>query len=354
MRIVRLIFTLTIIFSFFITDGFCGNIVAAKYAGEFIATGVGARALGMGGAYVAISEDITAGYWNPAALAQINYPQIAGMHAQQFANIVNYNYGAVALPFGRKSTIALSMIRLGVDDIPNTTEALLDYGIDGIPNTGDPGEGNGKIDENERLDRNRVFYFNSAEYALYLSYGAKKNSQLSYGGNLKLVRKGIGANSAWGMGFDLACLWQPYSHVNVGLNLQDITTTLLVWDTESGRREAITPTSKIGIAYFFESSKIAGQIIPTMDMDVRFENRRFSAQYNWGRVSFDTHWGMEYRFKKLMAFRFGLDMGRFTAGFGVKLPKLNVDYAFLSHHDLGDTHRISLILAIEEERFKRR
>ncbi len=351
MRIFRFII-LIIIIPIFIENGYGGKIVKAKYAGEFLSTGVGARALGMGGTFVAISEDVTAGYWNPAALATINYPQLAGMYAQRFANIVNYNYGAVALPVGKTSGLALSFIRLGVDDIPNTEDALLDYGEDGIPGTGDAGEGNGIIDSNERLDRNKIFYFNSAEYAVYLSYGTRKSSNFFYGGNVKVLKKGIGENSAWGMGFDFACLWRPYSKVNVGVNLQDITTTLLVWDT--GRQEAITPTSKIGIAYFYESSKIAGQIVPAFDMDVRFENRRYSAQYNFDRVSFDLHFGMEYRLKQLLALRLGLDTGRFSAGIGVKLPKLNVDYAFLSHDDLGNTHRISLVLTIEEDKFKRK
>lgn len=328
------------------------EIVKAKYAGEFMATGVGARALGMGGSYVAVAEDITAGYWNPSALAQLEYPQLAGMHAQQFASIVNYNYAAVAMPLAHNRTIALSVIRLGVDDIPNTTEALLDYGADGIPNTGDPGEGNGKIDENERLDRNKVFYFNSAEYAVYLSYATQGNDHFYYGGNLKLVRKGIGDNSAWGMGFDLACWWQPLDRLHLGLNLQDITTTLLAWDT--GRREAITPTLKTGLAYHWEFSKIASEIIPALDLDIRLENRRYSAQSNLGPMSLDVHAGAEYRFKQRLALRAGLDTGHFTAGIGVKLPKLNVDYAFLSHHDLGDTHRISLILTIEEEKFRRK
>jgi len=185
-----------------------------------------------------------------------------------------------------------------------------------------------------------------------LSYGIKKSDTFLYGGNIKVIKKGIGENSAWGMGFDFACLWKPYPKLNVGVNLQDITTTLLVWDT--GRQEAVTPTSKIGVAYFWESSKIAGQLIPAFDMDIRFENRRYSAQYNLGRISFDMHFGMEYRLKKLIALRMGLDTGRFSAGVGVKLPKLDVDYAFLNHNDLGNTHRISLILSIEENKFKRK
>ena len=203
------------------------------------------------------------------------------------------------------------MIRLGVDDIPNTQEALLDYGLDGEPGTGDAGEGNGIIDPNERLDPNKVFYFNSAEYAFLFSYGTKRSDKFYYGGNVKILKKGIGDNTSWGMGFDVAMLWRPYPKLNVGANLQDITTTLLVWDT--GRQEAITPTSKIGVAYFWESSKIAGQIIPAFDMDIRFENRRYSAQYNLASVSFDFHFGAEYRLKNLLAFLLGLDTGRFTA-----------------------------------------
>jgi len=340
MRIIRLSIILILLVHFLINNGYGGKIVRAKYAGEFISTGVGARALGMGGTFVAISEDLTAGYWNPSALATLNYPQLAGMHAQRFANLVNYNYGAISLPVGSSSGLALSLIRLGVDDIPDTRYALEEIG--------DP---NGILDPGDRIDPSKVLYFNSAEYALYLSYGMKRNSNFYYGGNVKVVHKGIGDNSAWGMGFDLACLWKPYSRLNIGVNLQDITTTLLVWDT--GRQEAITPTIKIGTAYFWESTKIAGQIIPAFDVDIRFENRRYSAQYNLSSVSFDLHFGMEYRLKQLVALRLGLDTGRFTAGVGIKLPNLNVDYAFLSHEDLGNTHRVSLILTIKEKRFGR-
>ncbi len=74
--------------------------VIGKYAGEFLALGVGGRALGMGGAHVALVNDVTAGYWNPAGLAHMNYPQAALMHEENFGSLVNYHYGAVALPYG--------------------------------------------------------------------------------------------------------------------------------------------------------------------------------------------------------------------------------------------------------------
>jgi hypothetical protein len=61
----------------------------AKYAGEFMAIGIGGRALGLGSAYTALADDITAGYWNPAGLSSLMYPQIALMHDERFAGLVN-------------------------------------------------------------------------------------------------------------------------------------------------------------------------------------------------------------------------------------------------------------------------
>ncbi|MDZ7338396.1 MAG: hypothetical protein ONB30_07645, partial [candidate division KSB1 bacterium] len=62
-----------------------GQWRVGKYAGEFMSVGVGARALGMGGAHVAVAKDVTAGYWNPAGLAWVTFPQLAAMHAERFA-----------------------------------------------------------------------------------------------------------------------------------------------------------------------------------------------------------------------------------------------------------------------------
>ena len=129
----------------------------AKYAGEFISLGVGARALSMGGAFVALANDVTAGYWNPAGLSHMVYPQVTLMHAEQFGSLVNYDYGAVAMPFGTNASLGLSIIRLGVDDIPDTRNA----GIDQFGNlTYD-------INQFSRIDPERVQYFSAADWDRY-------------------------------------------------------------------------------------------------------------------------------------------------------------------------------------------
>ncbi len=80
------LFLLATFISLFISQS-NAQTVFAKYAGEFMAIGVGGRALGMGGAFTAVANDITAGYYNPAGLANLNYPQVSLMHAEQFGSL---------------------------------------------------------------------------------------------------------------------------------------------------------------------------------------------------------------------------------------------------------------------------
>jgi hypothetical protein len=315
-----------------------------KYAGEFMAMGVGGRALGMGGAYVAISGDVTNGYWNPSGLAMLRYPELAAMHARQFGGIVNYDYIGLAVPYRKQEGLGLSMVRLAVDDIYYTA----------LPR---PSLATGAAYTNEQgqVVGNRPYVSKTVtdgEYAFYMSYGRQRNQRLSYGANLKLVHKGVGDNSAWGLGFDVGALWNPIGHLQTGVNIQDITTTLLAWDT--GRRELIAPTIKTGFAYPLFFSFINTALLVAADTDVRFENRQFASQAHLGAVSLDFHLGAELLFRRAIAIRVGSDMGHFSAGAGLRLPRLDFDYAFLSNQDLENTHRVSLRVRIEEPRFARK
>ena len=137
MKILTKIFILLFLLAL---KGYGSGFEFAKYAGEFLATGVGARPLGMGGAFVALAEDGTAGYWNPAGLAFLNYPQIVLMHSERFKGEVNYDYVSFSFPYRKNRSLGFSLIRLGIDNIADTRNAWEDYGLDGMPDTGDFGE----------------------------------------------------------------------------------------------------------------------------------------------------------------------------------------------------------------------
>jgi hypothetical protein len=326
--------------------------VFGKYAGEFMAIGIGGRPLGMGGAFTGVANDVTSGYYNPAGLANVNYPQLSLMHSEQFGNLVNYDYGAVVIPFQDDMSFGLSIMRLAVDGIPDTRNALEDGRNPGVT-IYDPTFIN---DDYARLNYDKITEFSNQDWAFYLSFAKRQTQDFYWGANIKIIRRDIAEFGATGIGFDVGAFWMPLENLTVGGNLQDATTTLVAWST--GLNELISPTLKLGSAYRI-TGILGGYIMPAVDFDIRFENRQFASEFNVGPVSFDAHAGFEWNIKDLVYIRGGYsDVKQFTAGAGIKLPKLNIDYSFARFSQseldrLPDSHRISLILTLEEPRFLR-
>ncbi|MCL4548291.1 MAG: PorV/PorQ family protein [Bacteroidetes bacterium] len=336
--------TLVLSFLFISITSLYSQTVIGKYAGEFLAIGVGGRALAMGSAQVAIVNDVTAGYWNPAGLARINYPQVALMHEEHFGSLANYNYGAVAIPYGKDMSFGISLIRSSIDGIPDTRNALYDANGDGILDI-----------HTDRLDYTKITEFSNTDWAFYLTFAKRHSDNFYWGANVKLIKRNIAEYSAMGIGFDVGAFYNPIENLFLGANVQDVTTTIVAWST--GRNELITPTAKVGAAYSVKF--LGGTIMPAIDFDLRFENRQTASTFNVGPVSFDLHGGFEYNFKNVFAVRAGYnDVKQFTVGAGVFLPKLQIDYSFARFSQseverLPDTHRISLILTLEEPKFLR-
>ncbi|HET6463822.1 MAG TPA: UPF0164 family protein, partial [Candidatus Krumholzibacteria bacterium] len=121
---------------------------ATRLAGEFMALGAGARALGMGGAFAAVADDASAVYWNPAGIAGIEKRQALAMHAEQFGDLVNYNFGSYVQPTHlidpeRKPAFGVGLIHLGVPDQVVTNQLVFN-----------DVNGNGQIDQGELVDKN--------------------------------------------------------------------------------------------------------------------------------------------------------------------------------------------------------
>ncbi len=313
----------------------------AKYAGEFMAIGVGGRALGLGGAHVALVDDATAGYWNPGALARIDFPETVIMHDERFGSLINYDFVGLALPYGSDESLGLSVLRLGVDGIPDTRNAWIDANANGV------------FDAADQLNYSKISYFNTADWAVYFTYAKRSSSTLQYGANVKLIHRTLSDNAATGMGFDIGVVYSPFQNLFLGLNAQDVTTTLVAWNT--GRNELISPTLKLGSAYFIDL--FGGRFAPALDVDVRFEKRTYASVAHVGPISFDPHVGLEFDYKKTIAVRAGFnDVKQLSLGAGLHLRMLDVDYSFAkfsADESLGNTHRISLRFILQNDRFGR-
>lgn len=112
---------------------------AAKYAAEFLKLGIGARALGMGSGFVALANDASAAYWNPAGLATLSKPEMLFMHSEQLGSLANHDYLGFVEPLsgeGTRSAVGIGLIRLSVDNILVTKDAYSDLNHNG---SWDPG-----------------------------------------------------------------------------------------------------------------------------------------------------------------------------------------------------------------------
>jgi hypothetical protein len=336
----------------------------AKYGASFLERGVGARQLGMGGAGIALTNDVTAGYWNVAGLASTEYPEIAYMHDERFAGIVSFDYGSVAFPITARSTFGISFFRSGVDDIPNTLAAWDPIRDQPLPRP-----------------ENYITYFSAADYAFFVSYARSVSERTSFGVTGKIIRRSIGDfASAWGYSFDIGAQYRA-GKVLLGVNLQDISTMLLSWNTDqqrlsaleetfgdevpAGASELVLPVVRLGSGVelpFAESTSLN----LGFDTDVRFDGLRTFA-INAGDVSFHPRVGAELSFRDVVAIRAGIaDVSHSdalglqfspTVGAGLNIKQVELDYGFGNFagaaNELGYSHRVSFVLTLEQPSLKR-
>jgi hypothetical protein len=201
---------------------------ARKYSNEFLSIGVGARSLGMGGAFITAADDATSGYWNPAGLTGIQSKfQAALMHSEYFAGIAKYDYGSLATRIDPKSVLAVSVIRFGVDDIPDTSEL---------------------IDANGNINYDRIQSFSAADYGFLFSYARQLNDKgLSVGANAKVVHRVVGDFArSWGFGLDAGMQYKP-GKWRFAAMARDITSTFNAWSysLSDSQREAFTNTGNV-------------------------------------------------------------------------------------------------------------
>jgi len=322
------------------------TVHATKYAGEFLKVQPGARAIGMGGAFVAVADDATAPYWNPAGMVYLPYREVLPQHSEKFGSLVNHDYLGAVFPLGgpkgKQQAVGLGFMRLAIDDIPVTPrpgdlrpgQDFQDYGPDNDESTPDPGQGNGVWDPGERLLNLDLYQASSSDMALLLSYARHRGPHWAFGGNVKFVRQSLpdtipGENvTSFGAGLDVGVLYMPTDAVTIGVVVHDLTTTYLAWS--NGVREIVVPTLDTGAAFNFYPAD-RHSLTWALDLAWGFERRTLDAQIALGGQTWDVRTGLEYWYRNTFALRSGLNGKDLAFGAGVRYKHIGVDYAASLH-----------------------
>jgi hypothetical protein len=354
----RTLFILVSFFSLGLSDGYAQDITP-KYSNEFLSIGVGARALGMGGAQVSAARDVTAAYWNPAALMGIKHKyDFSLMHAEYFAGIAQYDYLAFSTPIKSDSQVAVSLIRFGVDDIPDTRFLY---------------------DANGALNYNNIQFFNAADYALLLSYARDLSDHFKVGMNAKVIHRNVGKFAqAWGFGLDLGGIYIK-NRLTVGLMVRDITTTFNAWSHNSelvrdiysqtnnevpiNSVELTLPRAISSISYQWKIGREFG-LLTALDLAMTFAGNR-NTVVSTKLISIDPRFGLEVSFQKLAFLRAGVGNFQYikdfdgneslnfqpSMGIGVFLSeRFQIDYALSDIGNVSETpysHVFSVRVSLE-------
>ncbi len=331
---------------------------AQKYSNEFLSIGIGAGAMGMGNATVAGVNDVTATYWNPAGLATIpneNGVYLGAMHAEWFAGVSKHDYLAATIPMAKEGRrLAISLIRNGIDGIPNTLSLYNDDGS---------------------INYDNVTEFSAADYAIMFSHARNMNvkkGKLYVGGNAKVIYRGIGRfATSWGFGIDLGLQY----HLNkwkFGFMGNDITTTFNAWSinfTDSERAvleasgndvtikslEITKPRFTLGARRSFSFKKV--ELEPEVDVIFTTDGQRntlVSSKF----TSIDLAIGLQALYNDFLSVRAGVSQFQKSKNFdgkestimspsfgiGLKLGLITVDYAYTNPSDGNNrfSHIVSL------------
>jgi len=289
----------------------------------------GARPNGMGEAFVAVSDDATAGWWNAGGLAFMKQRNLAFMHSQLVPDLVNdvyYEYLGYSSPAGDVGVWQASVI-------------YLTYGESVATDTQGTALG----------------YFNSWEGALQASFSMKLGENLGAGVSMKFIRvdyapanftqdnvDGTGTSFA----VDLGTLYKmPKQRLNLGFSLTNMGPNIAFIDREQS--DPLPFTGRLGVAWTPVADEISNLLV-TFDLEQSLVwlisddiNTRRSEVY---------HTGVEYRYVNLLAGRVGYvydqdgDFKDLTYGLGfIYKDKLSLDYANVPQaQTLERVHRWSL------------
>jgi long-subunit fatty acid transport protein len=286
---------------------------------QFLKIGVGARATGMGETFVAVANDITALFWNPAGLMQFGEQGVNFSHSEWLVDLRHEFLGGV-YRLGNNNAIGLSITALHTPAMQKTTEFQ--------PN------GTGE-------------YFKFGDLGIGLTFARRLTEQFSFGFTLRYVEETLAELKMRGLMFDLGTFyWTGLSNTRFAVTISNFgpqvkpggSVNNSLGRTVSEFQSFPPPTMfRIGVAYD--------------PIDNKTNKFTTSVQLNHPNDNAENiNIGAEYSYKDFLflrsGYKFNVESENYSGGVGFKAPLKfatgTVDYSFANFKALGFTHRISL------------
>lgn len=291
---------------------------------QFLKIGVGGRAAALGESFVAISDDASALYWNPAGLAQFSDNQVIFSHNMWLVDI-NHDFLGAVYHLDADNSFGISLTSLSMDKMPVTTEFAP--------------FGNGE-------------FFSFSDIALSVTYARRMTEQFSFGGTVKYIEETLDKLKMRGVMMDLGTYYRTglgttrfaVAVSNFGAELAPDGELVLIGNRNKSEWQSFAPPTIFRIGFALEPYQ-DDQHILTTSIQLNHPND------NSENVSF----GVEYSWSKLFYLRGGykinVDEQDYSFGAGINVPisiaQFTFDYAYANFERLGSAHRFSIILGLK-------
>ena len=302
-------------------------VLGAQRAGtasvQFLKIGVGARAAALGESFVAIANDATALYWNPAGITQFQDNEVVVSHANWLVE-TNHQFLGFVYHLSSEDAVGVSVTSLHMDDMPVTTEVQP--------------LGSGE-------------YFRFGDLAVGLTYGRRMTTQFSFGATVRYFEETLDVLKMRGVVVDLGTYYwtglgtSRFSAVvsNFGNPVSPEGTVTPYGGQSISQFQEFSPPTMFKFGFAFEpiqeetnSLTLAIQLNHPNDNS---ENLSLGAEYNWTNMFFVRG-----------GYKLNVDEQTFSFGAGVAtsldVVSLSVDYGYSMFVRLDGVHRISMLVKL--------
>jgi hypothetical protein len=284
-----------------------GQLLAQGAAGTglaFLKLGVGARAVGLGEAYVSVADEASAAYWNPAGLAMLPASQLLFAHTEWFQGVTHDYIGYAGRGFG--GGWGINVISAGVGGIESRTKP-----------SAEP-----------------VGVFEAHNLALGISYGRRMNSNLSLGVSAKWLYEKVFTYQAGGYGLDFGAQLRLS---DAGFRFGAVLQNLGGMHTLRSEETRLPTTLRVGASlplHLGESrALIATDLVKVVDAE--------------SHLNVGGEWVFAGRYALRMGYQSGYDSRGLEGGAGFIVGRFQLDYGFVPMtQDLGNGHRFSVQLQL--------